>query len=115
MLIVMWVPRFRLQGRPQAESRHSYKISYYQSPTNLNFFYPVAERSGKPLSKSRSTGFGSEQPEFVERKRLQKKQYHKKKGGKSPLVKVLEILKNFFQEVFKWVRAKPEVFSTSIR
>ncbi len=30
-------------------------------------FYPVAERNGKPLSKSRSTGFGSEQPESVER------------------------------------------------
>ena len=33
--------------------------------TNLTHFYPVAERNGKPLSKSRSTGFGSEQPEFA--------------------------------------------------
>ena len=40
--------------------------------TNLNHFYPVAERNGMPLSKSRWTGFGSEQPEFVERIRLQK-------------------------------------------
>ena len=37
------------------------------STTNLTHFYPVAERNGKPLSKSRSTGFGSEQPEFVAR------------------------------------------------
>ena len=28
-------------------------------------------------------------------------QHYIKRGGKSPLVKVLEILKNFFQEVFK--------------
>ena len=30
-------------------------------------FYPVAERNGKPLPKSRLTGFGSEQPEFAAR------------------------------------------------
>ncbi len=36
-----------------------------KSITNLNHFYPVAEKGGKPPSKSRLTGFGSEQPEFV--------------------------------------------------
>ena len=51
----------------QAESRHTSQAYYYQSATNLNHFYPVAERNGKPLSKSRWTGFGSEQPEFVAR------------------------------------------------
>ena len=35
--------------------------------TNLNHFYPVAERNDKPLPKSRWTGFGSEQPEFAAR------------------------------------------------
>ena len=35
--------------------------------TNLNHFYPVAERNGKPLPKSRSTGLVSEQPEMVAR------------------------------------------------
>ena len=30
-------------------------------------FYPVAERNGKPLPKSRWTGFGSEQPEIAAR------------------------------------------------
>ena len=32
----------------------------FRSSTNLNHFYPVAERNGKPLPKSRWTGFGSE-------------------------------------------------------
>ena len=50
--------------RPACRSAHS--------TTYLNSFYPVAERNGKPLSKSRWTGFGSEQPEFTERVRLQK-------------------------------------------
>ena len=34
-------------------------------------------------------------------KRLHQNQYNKKQGAKIPLLKVLEILKNFFQEVFK--------------
>ena len=35
---------------------------------------------------------------------------------RTPLVKVLEILKNFFQEVFKWGSGQsPEVFPTYIR
>ena len=54
-----------------------------------------------PPHKSRWTGFGSEQPEFAERIWLQKIQYHKNIGVESPLVKVLESLENFFQEVFK--------------
>ena len=41
----------------------------FRSFTNLNHFYPVAGEK-RQLSKSRSTGFGSEQPEFAEGKRL---------------------------------------------
>ena len=64
-----------------------------------------------PLPKSRWTGFGSEQPECVARKRLQKNQSHINIGVKSPFVKVLEILKNFFQEVFKQgLGQRPKVF-----
>ena len=48
------------QGAPRIPSCHPFL-------TNLNHLYPVAERNGKPLSKSRSTGFGSEQPEFAAR------------------------------------------------
>ena len=48
------------QGAPRIPSRHPFS-------TILNHFYPVAERNGKPLPKSRWTGFGSEQPEIVAR------------------------------------------------
>ena len=56
--------------------------------TNLNFFYPVAERA--QAHKSRWTGFGSEQPECVVHIRLHGNPHNKKKGGKIPLLKVLE-------------------------
>ena len=48
------------QGAPRIPSCHPFL-------TNLNHFYPVAERNGKPLPKSRWTGFGSEQPEIAAR------------------------------------------------
>ena len=62
--------------------------------TNLNHFYPVAER-------------GDSRPHFAGGMRLgaagirraytaTENQYHLNIGVKSPLVKVLEILKNFF-------------------
>ena len=38
---------------------------------------------------------------MVERIRLHQNQYNKKQGAKIPLLKVLESLENFFQEVFK--------------
>ena len=38
---------------------------------------------------------------MVERIRLHQNQYNKKQGVKIPLLKVLESLENFFQEVFK--------------
>ena len=72
-----------------------------QSTTNLNHFYPVAERAaiaalpipldgiGRGAAGIRSTEYGY------------KKQHHLNIGVKTPLLKVLEILKNFFQEVFK--------------
>ena len=52
---------FIVHGNPQEAPR-------FPLLTNLNHFYPVAEmRQGNklPPHKSRSTGFGSEQPEFV--------------------------------------------------
>ena len=48
------------QGAPRIPSRQPFL-------TNLNHFYPVAERNGKPLPKSRWAGFGSEQPEIAAR------------------------------------------------
>ena len=54
-----------LQGRnPQGAPRIPTRFPLF---TNLNHFYPVAERNGKPLPKSRWTGFGSEQPEIAAR------------------------------------------------
>ena len=44
---------------------------------------------------------GSEQPEFVARQTAASESAPQKNRGKIPLLKVLEILKNFFQEVFK--------------
>ena len=62
--------------------------------TNLNHFYPVAEmRQGNklPPHKSRSTGFGSEQPEIVARQTAASKSCtNKKKGVIIPLVEGLE-------------------------
>ena len=54
-----------------------------------------------PPSKSRWTGFGSEQPECVEHKRLQKNQYHINRGAKSPLDKVLKVLRKLSQTFSK--------------
>ena len=77
-----------------------FKQGLGQSPKVFFYhFYPVAERA--QANKSRLTGFGSEQPEFVKRKRLHQNQYHINIGESSPFVKVLESLENFFQEVFK--------------
>ena len=78
-------------------------------------FLPLLSGSGASgdsrFANPAGRDWAREQPEFVAHKRLQKKQYNPKKGGKSPLVKVLEILKNFFQEVFKWgLGQSPEVF-----
>ena len=54
---------------------------------------------------------GSEQPEFVEHKRLQKNQHHKKTGVKSPLVKVLKVLRKLSQKFSKQgLGQSPEVF-----
>ena len=48
-----------------------FKQGLGQSPKVFFYhFYPVAERA--QANKSRLTGFGSEQPELVERIRLQK-------------------------------------------
>ena len=51
------------------------------------------------------------------RGRMKKQNPHCEKTiVRTPLVKVLEILKNFFQEVFKWgLGQSPEVFPTYIR
>ena len=72
-----------LQGRnPQGAPRIPSRFPFL---TNLNHFYPVAERNGKPLPKSRWTGFGSEQPEFVARNTATLKICTTKiKGQKSP-------------------------------
>ena len=82
--------------------------------TNLNHFYPVAgaRQGGKPPpTKSRWTGLDAEQPEFVAHKWLHKNLHNKKQGVKIPLLKVLESLENFFQEVFKQGSGqRPEVF-----
>ena len=72
-----------LQGRnPQGAPRKSTRFRPF---TNLNHFYPVAERNGMPLSKSRWTGFGSEQPEFVARNTATPKFAPQKERGKNPL------------------------------
>ena len=66
------------------------------SSTNLNHFYPVAERAQAP--KSRSTGFGSEQPEIVARNTATSESVQtKSKGVKSPCLKFLRS-RGFFQE-----------------
>ena len=68
--------------------------------TNLNHFYPVAERGvsrANPARRDWSRSSRNSQHGI----RLQKTLYNKKQGAKIPLLKVLEILKNFFQEVFK--------------
>ena len=91
--------------QPASRSAFVHQLTFYH-------FYPVAERNGKPLSKSRLTGFGSEQPEFAARNTATLKICtNKKKGVKIPLLKVLESLENFFQEVFKWGSGQsPETF-----
>ena len=55
----------------------------------------------------------AEQPEFVAHKWLHKNLHNKKQGVKIPLLKVLESLENFFQEVFKQGSGqRPEVFQS---
>jgi len=65
-----------------------------------------------PPHKSRSAGFGSEQPEFVARSMATFRVcINNKQGAIIPLLKVLESLENFFQEVFKQGSGqRPEVF-----
>ena len=53
------------------------------SSTNLNRFYPVAERA--QANKSRWTGFGSEQPGIVARNMATLKPARQKERGKNPL------------------------------
>ncbi len=56
--------------------------------TNLNHFYPVAEmRQGNklPPHKSRSTGFGSQQPEFAARQTATSESAQTKGGDQNPL------------------------------
>ena len=48
------------QGAPRILSSSAHQLTFYH-------FYPVAEKGGKPPSKSRWTGLGSEQPEIVAR------------------------------------------------
>ena len=68
-----------------------------------------------PLCQSRLTGLTSEQPEFVARNTAIQNPNHLRKEAKIPLVKVLEILKNFFQEVFKQgLGQSPKVFSPKV-
>ena len=63
--------------------------------TNLNRFYPVAGAAG---IRNAECGYTQNL-------------YHVKTESKISLVKVLEILKNFFQEVFKWgLGQSPKVF-----
>ena len=62
--------------------------SAFRPSTNLNHFYPVAERA--QAHKSRSTGFGSEQPEFVARNMATSESVQQKRESKIPLLKVLE-------------------------
>ena len=59
----------------------------FRPSTNLNHFYPVAEmRQGNKLPpyKSRSTGFGSEQPEFAARQTATSESAQTKGGDKKP-------------------------------
>ena len=74
-----------------------------KSATNLNHFYPVAERNGKPLPKSRLTGFGSEQPEFAARNTATSESAQQKRGSKIPLIKVLAV-KGLLSRSPLWVR-----------
>ena len=81
--------------------RNDTRVVPSQSSTN---FLPFLSGSGREataakipldgilLGSSRNSQHG---------KRLHQNQYNKKQGAKIPLLKVLEILKNFFQEVFK--------------
>ena len=78
-------------------------------PTN---FLPLLSGSGESENVRISLAeCGSEQPEFVEHKRLQKNQHHKKTGVKSPLVKVLKVLRKLSQKFSKQGSGQsPEVF-----
>ena len=64
--------------------RNDLRVVPFRLLTNLNYFYPVAERA--QAHKSRLTGFGSEQPECVERKRQHSNFAPRKHRGKIPLV-----------------------------
>ena len=82
--------------------------------TNLNHFYPVAGARRKP-SQSRWTGLGAgaagiRNTEYG----YTQNQNHVKQESKIPLLKVLESLENFFQEVFKQgLGQSPKVFFAS--
>ena len=74
--------------------------SAFRPSTNLNHFYPVAERA--QAHKSRSTGFGSEQPEFAARNTATLKSVQRKRQNhKSNWVKVLKVLRKLFQKFSK--------------
>ena len=71
-----------------------------QSSTNLNHFYPVAGERRQP-PKSRSTGFCSEQPEFVARQTaISEFVQTKSKEQKSPCLKFLKILRKLLLRSF---------------
>ena len=65
--------------------------------TNLNHFYPVAEKAQAP--KSRWTGFGSEQPEFEARNMATSESAECRERIEIPLLKVLESLEIGLQAI----------------
>ena len=67
--------------------------------TNLNHFYPVAERVKTSAFRWRNAARSSRNSQHG--KRLHQNPCNVKKESKIPLVKVLESLENFLKEVFK--------------
>ena len=82
-----------------------------KSSTNLNHFYPVAERAAIAALPIPLDGIGRGAAGIRRAYPATTNQHHINIGVKSPLLKVLESLENFFQEVFKWdLGQRPKVF-----
>ena len=105
-MLFFWPNAFAL-CRAQSEGSAPAVQSALRPFTNLNHFYPVAERA--QAHKSRSTGFGSEQPEFVARNTATSESVQtKSKRQKSPCLKFLKVLRKLLSRSFlsrAWGRA----------
>ena len=89
-------------GTTRGSFRPNHQLTFYH-------FYPGAERGvNRPNPAGRD--WAREQPEIAARNTATQNPHHLGIEVKIPLVKVLESLENFFQEVFKWGSGQsPEV------